>query len=100
MNTEVSIQEKKGHRVLGCRCTSFFPLSPFVLWQPGPSGPAESVGVCAVRVGDGEPDSNAEEHVGSCMGEHYVSLRVPVWSAEPMGNISLRVAVNLTFYVI
>lgn len=37
-----------------------FSHSPFILWQAGPSGPAEGVLVCAERVGDGTFDSHTE----------------------------------------
>ncbi len=38
---------------------SFF-LPPIILWQPGPSGPAEGVSFCAEGVGDGRFDSHTE----------------------------------------
>lgn len=37
-----------------------FSHSPFILWQTGPSGPAEGVLVCAEWVGDGRSDSHTE----------------------------------------
>lgn len=42
------------------RTLFFLPLPPFILWRPGPSGPAVLLSVCTERAGDGRFDSHTE----------------------------------------